>query len=120
VLLEAGADPNDAQPLHNRHFEENDDHLKLLFEYGLGQDKGGPWLKRLNDQSFNPSSLLVIELCAAAQHSFFERVKLLVDHDVDVNTPGLRNHRTSIERSRAAGPTLPTRFGSMAPAAVSD
>jgi ankyrin repeat protein len=103
VLLEAGADPNDAQTLYNRHFEENDDHLKLLFRYGLGQDKGGPWLKRLNDPFFNPSSLLVIELCAAAQHNFFSRVKLLVEHGVDVNTPGLRNRRTPYEEALRGG-----------------
>jgi hypothetical protein len=47
LLLEAGADPNDAQALYNRHFGRNDDHLKLLLSYGLGRDKGGPWLGRL-------------------------------------------------------------------------
>jgi len=103
LLLEAGADPNDAQTLYNRHFEQNDDHLKQLFAYGLGQDKGGPWLKRLNDPSVNPSSLLVIELCAAAQHDFLERVKLLVDHGVDVNTRGLRNSRTPYEEALRSG-----------------
>jgi ankyrin repeat protein len=103
LLLEAGADPNDSQALYNRHFEENDDHLKLLFEYGLGRDKGGPWLKRLNDPRLNPSSLLVIELCAAASHGFFGRVKLLVEHGVDVNARGLRNNRTAYEEALRAG-----------------
>src|SRR5206468_2255070 len=103
LLLEAGADPNDAQTLYNRHFEEDDDHLKQLFAYGLGQDKGGPWLKRLNDPSVDPSSLLVIELCAAAQHNFLERVKLLVDHGMDVNARGLRNSRTPYEEALRAG-----------------
>ena len=50
LLLEAGADPNDAQTLYNRHFQENDDHLKLLFSFGLGRDKGGPWVRRLTDE----------------------------------------------------------------------
>src|SRR5713101_3221909 len=49
LLLAAGADPNDAQTLYNRHFRKNNDHLKLLFAYGLGRDKQGPWLTRLND-----------------------------------------------------------------------
>jgi len=31
LLLDAGADPNDTQTLYNRHFEPNDDHLRLLF-----------------------------------------------------------------------------------------
>jgi ankyrin repeat protein len=103
LLLDAGADPNDAQTLYNRHFEANNDHLALLFAYGLGREKHGPWMKRLNDPAFNPSSLLVIELCAAAQHNFFERVQLLINHGVDVNTPGLRNGRTPYEEAVRAG-----------------
>jgi ankyrin repeat protein len=103
LLLEAGADPNDAQTLYNRHFQENDDHLRLLFEYGLGQDKGGPWLSRPNDRRVTPDQLLIIELCAAAQHNFGNRVKLLVEHGVDVNTPGLRNGRTPYEEALRAG-----------------
>jgi ankyrin repeat protein len=102
-LLDAGADPNDGQTLYNRHFRENDDHLRLLFAYGLGQDKGGPWVKRLNDRRFNPASLLAIELCAAAQHGFFERVKLLVAHGVDVNVRSLRTARTPYEEAVRAG-----------------
>ncbi len=35
ALLEAGADPNDAQTLYNRTFRPDDSHLVLLFEYGL-------------------------------------------------------------------------------------
>jgi ankyrin repeat protein len=103
LLLDAGADPNDGQALYNRHFENDNDHLTLLFAYGLGRDKHGPWLRRLNDPSFNAASLLVIELCAAAQHNFFERVQLLVDHGVDVNTPGLRNGRSPYEEAVRAG-----------------
>ncbi len=103
LLLEAGADPNDAQTLYNRHFRENNDHLRLLFAYGLGQEKGGPWIKRLNDARFNPASLLAIELCAAAQHGFFERVKLLIAHGVDVNGRSLRSNRTPYEEAVRAG-----------------
>jgi ankyrin repeat protein len=103
LLLAAGADPNDAQTLYNRHFRKNNDHLKLLFAHGLGRDKHGPWLTRLNDPAFSPSSLLVIELCAAAQHNFSERVQLLIERGVDVNTPGLRNGRTPYEEAVRAG-----------------
>ena len=46
LLLEAGADPNDNQGLYNRMQYPDDEHLKLLFEYGLGKDQGGPWFKR--------------------------------------------------------------------------
>ena len=45
LLLDAGADPNDGQTLYNRHFREDDGHLRLLFEYGLGGDRGGPWYR---------------------------------------------------------------------------
>jgi len=43
LLLDAGADPNDGQALYNRMFGANDEHLVLLFEYGLGRDTHGPW-----------------------------------------------------------------------------
>ena len=103
TLLDAGADPNDAQTLYNRHFQENDDHLKLLLAYGLGQEKGGPWMKRLNDRRISPARLLIEELWAAAKNNFPERVTLLVDHGIDVNVPGLRNGRTPYEEALRAG-----------------
>jgi ankyrin repeat protein len=91
LLLDAGADPNDEQTLYNRHFKESDDHLRLLFLYGLGRDKGGPWFRRLGERLRSPSRLLVEELWSAARKNFFERVKLLVEHGADVNTPGFRD-----------------------------
>ena len=103
LLLDAGADPNDAQTLYNRHFRENDDHLTFLFEYGLGQDKGGPWLARLNDRRITPARLLIEELGAAADHDFRHRVRLLVEHGVDVNTPTLRHGRTPYQEAVRAG-----------------
>jgi len=102
MLLEAGADPNDGQTLYNRHFKENDDHLTLLFAHGLGQEKGGRWIKRVNDPLVNPTSMLVIELCAGAQHNFFERVQLLVERGVDVNARSLRTRRTPYEEALRA------------------
>ncbi len=54
LLLESGADPNDGQTSYNRHFKENDDHLRLLLSYGLGQDKGGPWIRRLGARGYSP------------------------------------------------------------------
>ena len=41
ILLEAGADPNDLQVLHNRTFFPPNEHLELLFEFGLGTHTDG-------------------------------------------------------------------------------
>jgi len=103
LLLEAGADPNDSQALYNRHFHANDDHLTLLFVYGLGEDKGGPWLRRVGGENAAPQPMLVQQLCWAAIHNFTERVTLLVDHDVDVNARSLRSGLTPYEEALRAG-----------------
>ena len=76
--------------------------MTLLFAYGLGQEKGGPWITRVNDPLVSPANMLVIELCAAAQHNFFERVKLLVERGVDVNARSLRTRRTAYEEALRA------------------
>jgi ankyrin repeat protein len=102
MLLDAGADPNDSQTLYNRHFRENDDHLKLLLSYGLGRDKNGPWFKRLGDRALSPAMLLVQELSWAAMHNFPARVALLVAHGVDVNAPSPRDGRTPYEQALRA------------------
>ena len=80
LLLDAGADPNDGQTLYNRHFNPNDDHLKLLLSYGL-----------------RDAAMLGEELWCAARRNLPERVKLLVEHGADVNMPGFRDGRTPYE-----------------------
>jgi ankyrin repeat protein len=103
LLLDAGADPNDGQTLYNRHFKKNDDHLKLLLPYGLGRDKGGPWFKRLGERMQSPDTLLVEELWSAARKNYPDRVRLLIEHGADVNTPGVRDGRTPYEAALLAG-----------------
>jgi hypothetical protein len=104
LLLDAGADPNDAQALYNRHFKANDDHLTLLLSYGLGQGPGGPWYKRMPDQSTTPSQLLTEELATAVGRHRAERVRLLVEHGADVNTPSVRGAgRTPYEIALRSG-----------------
>ena len=103
LLLDAGADPNDSQTLYNRHFEADDEHLEVLFAYGLGKDRGGPWLKRLGGESATPETMLVQQLCWAAMKNFSRRVKLVVQHGVDVNRPSLRSGRTAYQEALRAG-----------------
>lgn len=90
LLLEAGADPNDNQGLYNRMQYPDDEHLKLLFEYGLGKDRGGPWFKRFFQfwprvDNRSPSDILSYQLRYAVKAGFFDRVKLLVENGADVN-----------------------------------
>jgi ankyrin repeat protein len=93
LLLEAGADPNDNQGLYNRMQYPNDEHLKLLFEYGLGKDQGGPWFKRFFQDwpraaaARSPSDILAYQLRWAISANHFDRVKLLVENGADVNRP---------------------------------
>src|SRR5579863_6877303 len=86
LLLEAGADPNDGQALYNRMFEPGNDHLQLLFEFGLGAGDGGPWRRRLGDAE-TPAEMLRGQLAWAITHGMTERVRLLVSHGVDVTAP---------------------------------
>src|SRR4029453_17268370 len=91
LLLEAGADPNDNQGLYNRMQYPSDEHLKLLFEYGLGKDRGGPWFKRFfQDWPYasaprSPSDILAYQLRWAVRAGYFDRVKLLLRNGADVN-----------------------------------
>jgi len=103
ALLEAGADPNDGQTLYNRHFRRDDGHLRLLFEHGLGRDRGGPWYARFGDQLGTPADLLVEELWQAARKNFVDRVRLLVEHGARVDQPGRRDGRTAHEAALMFG-----------------
>jgi ankyrin repeat protein len=86
LLLDAGANPNDAQTLYNRMFEPDDTHLDLLFEYGLGTGDGGPWKRRI-DELYTPTHMLRVQLRWAVEHHQPARVRLLAEHGVDVRSP---------------------------------
>jgi hypothetical protein len=87
LLLEAGANANDGQALYNRMFGTDDDHLEILFEFGLGTGDGGPWRGRLGDAVASPAMLVRTQLHWAVTHGMTRRVQLLVDHGADLVTP---------------------------------
>ncbi len=87
ALLTAGADPNDGQTLYNRMYEPADDHLDLLFGFGLGTGDGGPWRARLGEVLPSPTALLRDQLRWAVTHHQVDRVRLLLDHGVDAHQP---------------------------------
>jgi ankyrin repeat protein len=87
VLLEAGADPNDAQALYNRMFEAGDDHLELLFEFGLGSGDGGVWAARMAGRLDRPAQLVRAQLAWAITHGLDARVRLIVAHGIDLSVP---------------------------------
>jgi ankyrin repeat protein len=84
LLLERGADPNDGQALYNRMFGRRDDHLVLLFEYGLGRDTGGPWHRLLGESLESPTEMLRSLLAWAITHDQRARVALLAEQGVDI------------------------------------
>lgn len=98
LLLEAGADPNDNQGLYNRMQYPDNEHLKLLLEYGLGKGPGGLWFKRFFqvwpcvDRAaaagylpYTPADMVAYQLRWAVGANALDRVKLLVENGVDVN-----------------------------------
>jgi hypothetical protein len=87
LLLEAGADPNDGQALYNCMFGPGDDHLELLFAFGLGSGDGGPWHRRFPKTTGDPAALLRHQLAWAVIHGMEDRIRLLAQHGVDVAAP---------------------------------
>jgi hypothetical protein len=102
LLLVAGADPNDGQALYNRMFGRDDDHLALLYEFGLGTGAGGVWRSRLGDALESPREMLRGQLGWAIDHGYLERVRLLARHGVDVRTP-FPDGATPAERAQRNG-----------------
>jgi ankyrin repeat protein len=102
LLLEAGADPNDGQALYNRMFEPDNDHLELLFEFGLGTGDGGPWRARLGPALDTPEQLVRGQLDWAITHGMTERVRLLAGYGADLVAP-FADGVTPAERAAATG-----------------
>src|SRR5689334_15795369 len=102
LLLEAGADPNDGQALYNRMFEPGNDHLELLFEFGLGAGDGGPWQARMGGALDTPETMVRGQLGWAVTHGMAERVWLLVEHGAGIASP-FEDGSTPAERAATTG-----------------
>jgi Ankyrin repeats (3 copies) len=87
LLLAAGADANDGQALYNLQFGQDDRHLELLFEHGLGRGDGGPWAARFGHTADSPAEMLRGQLWWAIVHGMRDRARLLVRHGADFLTP---------------------------------
>jgi ankyrin repeat protein len=97
LLLEAGADPNDSQTLYNRMFTGGTRHLELMFEFGLGSNSDNVWTRRLGPRQDSPAARLQLQMGWAAKYNQIERLRLLVEHGVDVNAADSRLERTPYE-----------------------
>jgi ankyrin repeat protein len=119
LLLDAGADANDGQALYNRMFEPDNDHLELLLEYGLGGGHGGPWKIRLGDALASPREMLRGQFEWALAHDQLERIRLLVEHGIDISVPDDDGH-TPAEVAALCGNTAIVEYllahGAPAPA----
>lgn len=90
LLLDAGANPNDAQTLYDRMFRPGNEHLELLLSRGLGAGDPGRWAAGWlfgDGRLESPADLLRAQLWFAIGHDFLDRVRLLVEHGVDVHAP---------------------------------
>ena len=103
MLLDAGADPNDSQALYNRMFEPSNEHLELLFEYGLGPGRRRQLARARCRTIFGPpAELLRYQLRWAVDHNFLDRVRLLVQNGVDFRS-AYEDGRTPVELAQLVG-----------------
>jgi ankyrin repeat protein len=91
LLLEAGADPNDAQGLYNRMFQPGDAHLALLLEFGLGPEHRLNWTDM--DGGPTPGTTLQYQLMNAAEHGHADRIARILAAGVDPGQPDPNGHQ---------------------------
>lgn len=86
LLLQRGADPNDAQALYNRMFVPGTEYLELLFEFGLGSEVSGRgwWRRSLGTATESIARMLDRQVRWAADHGYTDRLELFSGHGIDV------------------------------------
>lgn len=86
MLLESGANPNDSQAAYNRMLAGDISCLKLLLEYGLSSTDKNNWLLKNGDElTAHPDNTLHYQFCHAIHTDDFDKLRLTVEHGVDVN-----------------------------------
>lgn len=102
LLLECGAEPNDAQALYNRMFVRGTAHLELLFQYGLGAGDGGPWRRRLGVATESIDEMMQRQIGWAVDHRMSDRLELLAQHGFGPGAGGLTadRHRAFVAAER--------------------
>lgn len=94
LLLERGADANDAQALYelgSSAADDDTDALELLYEFGLGTGTGGVWHTRLAPRHPTPWQLVEDELIKAAAWNRPRRARVVLQHPVDVDGRGTQH-----------------------------
>ena len=87
LLLDRGANPNDAQTLYNRMFGRDDRHLRILLPAGLGRGDGGPWQRRLGEALETPVEMVQRQVNWARDRGFTDRLDLLASHGFTEGRP---------------------------------
>ena len=79
LLLEAGAEANDAQLTYELlgSDDETEAH-ELLYEFGFGRGRGGVWHRRLGSALATPAQLAENELVVAAAHGWSRRLSVVL------------------------------------------
>lgn len=106
LLLASGAEANDSQALYNRSWSNNDEHLELLTEWGLGKGDGGRWHSRLGETHPTPKEMVNEELVKAAAMGRDNRARLMLRAGADPSARGqhpLFGGRTPMELASLNG-----------------
>ncbi|HXS16825.1 MAG TPA: ankyrin repeat domain-containing protein, partial [Polyangiaceae bacterium] len=97
LLLDHGAEPNEAQGLYNTIFTPDDDWLKLLLSRGLKQGQMVNW------ESPGTLSTIDFQLCYAAKKGLLERVRLLLAHHAHPDAVDPYDHRPAFVNAQRNG-----------------
>src|SRR6266851_5311196 len=76
---------------------------QLQAHLGLGQGDGGPWKARMGDALDTPEQMVRGQLHWAVTHGMAERVRLLVEHGVDIVSPFGGDELTPAQRAATTG-----------------